>query len=81
MTVENLKKRVHLQPVVANMFLSEANLFYESGVISNISCQPVGKTSNHAVVIVGYSEVPDTDTTCTKGYWIVKSSFGTAWGV
>ena len=41
--------------------------FYSSGILDSNEC---GKSFNHAVVVVGY----------TNDAWIVRNSWGTGWG-
>eukprot|EP01134_Creolimax_fragrantissima_P002070 CFRG2070T1 len=51
--------------------------FYFGGVSNPWFCNP--QALNHAVLIVGYG-VEETPTGITKPYWIVKNSWGAAWG-
>jgi len=48
--------------------------FYSSGVLDDPSC---GTNLDHAVLLVGYG----TDTTAGKDFWLVKNSWGAAWGL
>ena len=46
---------------------------YSSGILDKTSAQCPTSGINHAVLLVGYG-------TAEKDYWIVKNSWGTAWG-
>ena len=46
---------------------------YTSGVFDSTAC---GTNLDHAVLAVGYG----TDAASGKEYWLVKNSWGTAWG-
>ncbi|XP_045193625.2 procathepsin L-like [Mercenaria mercenaria] len=56
----------------------EINKFqhYQYGVFDNSECGNKPKDLNHAVLVVGYGETPEG-----QGYWIIKNSYGTAWGI
>ena len=49
---------------------------YKSGVYTSDVCKNGSSDVNHAVLAVGYGTCPKTG----KDYWIVKNSWGTAWG-
>eukprot|EP00850_Spirogloea_muscicola_P024770 SM001470S01085 [mRNA] locus=s1470:6:1985:+ [translate_table: standard] len=51
--------------------------FYNGGVYSSLTCRSGPDTVNHAVLAVGFGVDAATD----MQYWIVKNSWGTAWGV
>ena len=48
-------------------------LSYTGGIYDNPACTP---TLQHAVTVVGYG----TDAATGTDYWLVKNSFGRAWG-
>jgi cathepsin H len=49
---------------------------YKKGIYSSDKCKQGSKDVNHAVLIVGYGQAPETG----KPYWIVKNSWGPDWG-
>jgi len=57
------------RPVAVGVDASDAWQFYSKGVLDT-TC---GKQLDHSVLTVGYG-------TDTKDYWIVKNSWGSAWG-
>ena len=59
------------QPVSVAVCADSGMQFYSSGVI-NRCCEGL----NHGVLIVGYG----TDRVTGKDYWVVKNSWGEAWG-
>jgi len=60
------------QPVAVRVKAdSSAFQFYKSGVLDSTAC---GTQPNHAITAVGYDAKP------SKPYWIVKNSWGPAWG-
>jgi len=58
-------------PMVIIVNANHAWQYYKGGVMSPSHCSSSGSAGNHAVVVVGYS---------SKGYWIVRNSWGTRWG-
>jgi len=50
---------------------------YAGGVYTSTVCGNQPKDVNHAVLAVGY----DTDAATKKKYWIIKNSWGSAWGL
>jgi C1A family cysteine protease len=58
-------------PVAVALHVSEKFMHYQSGIYNEPNCS---KTINHAVLIVGYGTEKGQD------YWIVKNSWGMAWG-
>lgn len=49
---------------------------YKKGIYSSDKCKQGTKDVNHAVLIVGYGQAPETG----KPYWIVRNSWGDDWG-
>jgi len=49
---------------------------YKKGIYSSDKCKQGTQDVNHAVLIVGYGQAPETG----KPYWIVKNSWGDDWG-
>ncbi|EFX63858.1 hypothetical protein DAPPUDRAFT_267532 [Daphnia pulex] len=47
---------------------------YRSGIYNDVACSSV-KTTNHAVVAVGWGKGNGID------YWIIRNSWGTGWGI
>ncbi|XP_045193221.2 procathepsin L-like [Mercenaria mercenaria] len=56
----------------------EVNKFqhYKHGVFDNSECGNKPEDLNHAVLVVGYGE-----TLKGQDYWLIKNSYGTAWGI
>jgi len=68
-SVQVMKETIYTKgPVKSSMCIGIPFMVYESGVISDPTC---GGT-NHAVVVVGWDDA--------KGAWIIRNSWGTAWG-
>jgi C1A family cysteine protease len=83
-TNEFLKARLAQQPVGA-AFYSDLKCmdFYKNGVMMASDCNkdcsnPNKKEVNHAVTIVGYGISDRKD--CSE-YWLIKNSWGNAWGI
>jgi cathepsin H len=51
-------------------------MLYKRGIYSSEKCKAGPSDVNHAVLIVGYGQAPETG----KPYWIVKNSWGSKWG-
>lgn len=77
-TVTNFRdmiKALRKGPLAAYIYVSENLYAYDSGVFSSDElCNNIGKSVNHAVLIVGIG--------IDNGvyYWKVKNTWGTAWG-
>jgi len=65
-----MKAALDIEPTEVSIHAS-STIFqsYHSGIITSASC---GTSTNHAVVMVGYS----TD----ASYWKVRNSWGSSWG-
>ena len=68
----SLLNSVAQQPV-ATAVAASAMQFYSGGVFSSKYC---GTSINHAVTVIGYG----TDATAQKDFWLVRNSWGAAWG-
>ncbi|CAF1180469.1 unnamed protein product [Didymodactylos carnosus] len=55
---------------------SRAWMFYKSGILTEPSCPNRRRDMDHALLLVGFG----VDSTTNKAYWIIKNSYGTAWG-
>lgn len=70
-----LKAAVATGPVSVSMDASSPEFKkYKGGVYTDDKCSSM--KLNHAVVAVGYGTDPDTK----QDYWLVRNSWGTAWG-
>lgn len=52
-------------------------MMYNSGVLSSPYC---GTSLDHGVLVVGWGEETSSDGKKTEEFWIVKNSWGGAWG-
>lgn len=69
-----LMNAVAIRPIAIGIAASSTLFqFYKSGVITD--AKACGTALNHAVVIVGYGSTADN-----IPFWIIKNSWGTAWG-
>ncbi|XP_061891976.1 pro-cathepsin H, partial [Entelurus aequoreus] len=66
-----------LNPVTFGFEVTADFMHYKDGVYTSTLCKNTADKMNHAVLAVGYG-VDDNNTT---PYWIVKNSWGVAWGV
>ncbi|XP_061820404.2 pro-cathepsin H isoform X1 [Nerophis lumbriciformis] len=66
-----------LNPVTFGFEVTADFMHYKDGVYTSTLCKNTADKVNHAVLAVGYG-VDDNNTT---PYWIVKNSWGVAWGV
>jgi len=62
------------QPLAVAVAASKQWQFYKSGVLPAGDCDP---QLNHGILAVGYDE----DETTGEGYWIVKNSWSSKWGM
>jgi len=70
-------------PTAVAMYASSAFMNYKSGIFQDTDCPStcINATTkawnvNHAMVVVGYG----TNATANTDFWIVRNSWGTAWG-
>jgi C1A family cysteine protease len=66
---EGRKAIIRRGPVVGGMVVYSDFLFYRSGIYRPVTTQVVGL---HAVTIIGFDD--------EKGCWLIKNSWGSAWG-
>ena len=68
-----MKASLQSGPVVAMVNASGTEfMYYSGGILNSATC---GDQVNHAVVIVGFSSTENGD-----DYYIVRNSWGSAWG-
>ena len=74
---ESLKRIVAtVGPVSVAFQVVEDFRLYKRGIYSTEKCMQGPQDVNHAVLVVGYGQAPETG----KPYWIVKNSWGPEWG-
>lgn len=74
---ESIKRIVaNVGPVSVAFQVVDDFRLYKRGIYSSEKCQKGPDDVNHAVLIVGYGQAPETG----KPYWIVKNSWGSQWG-
>lgn len=69
--VEDMKNELKWGPIVCGVFATEKFVTYTGGVFTEYS---TFTKANHYVEVVGYGEESG------RQYWIVRNSWGTAWG-
>lgn len=68
-TTKSPKEALQNGPIVTGVDWDQNWFYYDGGIINSYTGDVAG---GHALCIVGYSDI--------GGYWIVKNSWGTAWG-
>ncbi|CAJ2658861.1 unnamed protein product [Trifolium pratense] len=63
------------QPISVCLYASQDFHHYSHGIFDGPNCPVNSKDTNHCLLIVGYDSVDGED------YWILKNSWGTAWGM
>ena len=66
----------NIGPVAVAFQVVDDFRLYKKGIYSSDKCKQGTMDVNHAVLIVGYGQAPETG----KPYWIVKNSWGDNWG-
>lgn len=69
---KDIKRALMSMPMVVALEINQDLMHYTGGVYSNKSC---GSNLNHFGLAVGFSE-----NWVSSDYWIIKNSFGSAWG-
>lgn len=73
--VQEMKRVLQQQPVIAYFYVTNDFYFYKSGIYTTNSCGRGNCGSvNHAVLVVGYG------TENGISYWLCKNSWGPYWG-
>lgn len=75
--IEEMKKVVSQQPVIAYFLVTNEFYYYKSGIFTTTKCGPATDSCgrvNHSVLIVGYGREKGVD------YWLCKNSWGPNWG-
>ena len=62
-------------PLSVSIKVTTNFIFYKSGVFFDPSCNDGQRSTNHAVLLVGYGT-----SNFAGDYWIVQNSWGTWWG-
>jgi len=74
---ESIKRIVaNIGPVAVAFQVVDDFRLYKHGIYSSDKCKQGTQDVNHAVLIVGYGQAPESG----KPYWIVKNSWGSSWG-
>lgn len=77
----DLERLVCQNAVAVPIFINDCFKNYKCGILTNeeCNCNRGHGAGNHAVTIVGFGKEVVAERKCER-YWIIKNSWGTAWG-